>query len=55
MFKDATGDLNNDQQLKAMGKDFVQFTGPNDDNALAQINVEDWSNLEFLFYFFGLN
>ena len=32
--KDATGDLNRvDQQLKAMGKDFVQLTG-NDDNAL---------------------
>tara|TARA_A100001011_G_scaffold397451_1_gene498478 strand:- start:985 stop:1866 length:882 start_codon:yes stop_codon:yes gene_type:complete len=32
--KDATGDLDRvDQQLKAMGKDFVQLTG-NDDNAL---------------------
>ena len=32
--KDATGDLNRvDQQLKAMGKNFVQLTG-NDDNAL---------------------
>ena len=32
--KDATGDLNRvDQQLKAMGKDFIQLTG-NDDNAL---------------------
>jgi 4-hydroxy-tetrahydrodipicolinate synthase len=32
--KDATGDLNRvDQQLKKMGKDFVQLTG-NDDNAL---------------------
>ena len=32
--KDATGDLNRvDQQLKAMGKEFVQLTG-NDDNAL---------------------
>tara|TARA_B100001564_G_C20533271_1_gene620814 strand:+ start:10 stop:879 length:870 start_codon:yes stop_codon:yes gene_type:complete len=31
--KDATGDLNRvDQQLKAMGKDFIQLTG-NDDNA----------------------
>ena len=33
MLKDATGDLNRvDQQLKAMGKDFIQLTG-NDDNA----------------------
>ena len=33
--KDATGDLNRvDQQLKSMGKDFIQLTG-NDDNALA--------------------
>ena len=32
--KDATGDLNRvDKQLKAMGKDFIQLTG-NDDNAL---------------------
>ena len=32
--KDATGDLNRvDQQLKAMGKEFVQLTG-NDDNSL---------------------
>ena len=32
--KDATGDLNRvDQQLKSMGKEFVQLTG-NDDNAL---------------------
>ena len=32
--KDATGDLNRvDQQLKKMGKDFIQLTG-NDDNAL---------------------
>ena len=32
--KDATGDLNRvDQQLKVMGKDFIQLTG-NDDNAL---------------------
>ncbi len=32
--KDATGDLNRvDQQLKLMGKDFIQLTG-NDDNAL---------------------
>ena len=32
--KDATGDLNRvDQQLSAMGKDFIQLTG-NDDNAL---------------------
>ena len=32
--KDATGNLNRvDQQLKAMGKEFVQLTG-NDDNAL---------------------
>ena len=32
--KDATGDLNRvDEQLKAMGKDFIQLTG-NDDNAL---------------------
>ena len=32
--KDATGDLNRvSQQLKAMGKDFIQLTG-NDDNAL---------------------
>tara|TARA_B100001175_G_scaffold290947_1_gene275749 strand:- start:374 stop:1243 length:870 start_codon:yes stop_codon:yes gene_type:complete len=32
--KDATGDLNRvDAQLKAMGKDFIQLTG-NDDNAL---------------------
>ena len=32
--KDATGDLNRvDQQLKSMGKEFIQFTG-NDDNAL---------------------
>jgi len=32
--KDATGDLNRvEQQLKAMGKDFIQLTG-NDDNAL---------------------
>jgi len=32
--KDATGDLNRvDQQLKAMGKDFIQLTG-NDENAL---------------------
>ena len=32
--KDATGDLDRvDQQLKAMGKDFIQLTG-NDDNAL---------------------
>ena len=32
--KDATGDLNRvDQQLKAMGKEFIQLTG-NDDNAL---------------------
>ena len=32
--KDATGDLNRvDQQLKSMGKDFIQLTG-NDDNAL---------------------
>ncbi len=32
--KDATGDLNRvDQQLKTMGKDFIQLTG-NDDNAL---------------------
>ena len=32
--KDATGDLNRvDQQLKAMGKDFIQLTG-NDDNSL---------------------
>ena len=32
--KDATGDLNRvDQQLKALGKDFIQLTG-NDDNAL---------------------
>ena len=32
--KDATGDLSRvDQQLKAMGKDFIQLTG-NDDNAL---------------------
>ena len=32
--KDATGDLNRvKQQLKAMGKDFIQLTG-NDDNAL---------------------
>ena len=32
--KDATGDLNRvDQQLKIMGKDFIQLTG-NDDNAL---------------------
>ena len=32
--KDATGNLNRvDQQLKAMGKDFIQLTG-NDDNAL---------------------
>ena len=32
--KDATGDLKRvDQQLKAMGKDFIQLTG-NDDNAL---------------------
>ena len=31
--KDATGDLNRvDQQLKAMGKEFIQLTG-NDDNA----------------------
>ena len=31
--KDATGDLNRvDQQLKSMGKDFIQLTG-NDDNA----------------------
>lgn len=33
--KDATGDLNRvDQQLKSMGKEFIQLTG-NDDNALA--------------------
>tara|TARA_Y100000996_G_C22053190_1_gene450016 strand:- start:90 stop:536 length:447 start_codon:yes stop_codon:yes gene_type:complete len=32
--KDATGDLNRvDHQLKAMGKEFIQLTG-NDDNAL---------------------
>ena len=32
--KDATGDLNRvDQQLKVMGKEFIQLTG-NDDNAL---------------------
>ena len=32
--KDATGDLDRvDQQLKAMGKEFIQLTG-NDDNAL---------------------
>ena len=32
--KDATGDLNRvDQQLKLMGKEFIQLTG-NDDNAL---------------------
>ena len=32
--KDATGDLNRvDQQLKAMGNEFIQLTG-NDDNAL---------------------
>ena len=32
--KDATGDLNRvEQQMKAMGKDFIQLTG-NDDNAL---------------------
>ena len=32
--KDATGDLNRvDQQLKSMGKEFIQLTG-NDDNAL---------------------
>ena len=32
--KDATGNLDRvDQQLKAMGKDFIQLTG-NDDNAL---------------------
>jgi len=32
--KDATGNLNRvDQQLKAMGKEFIQLTG-NDDNAL---------------------
>ena len=32
--KDATGDLSRvNQQLKAMGKDFIQLTG-NDDNAL---------------------
>ncbi len=32
--KDATGDLNRvDQQIKAMGKEFIQLTG-NDDNAL---------------------
>tara|TARA_B100000900_G_C20305076_1_gene603784 strand:- start:291 stop:734 length:444 start_codon:yes stop_codon:yes gene_type:complete len=32
--KDATGDLDRvDQQFKAMGKDFIQLTG-NDDNAL---------------------
>ena len=32
--KDATGDLDRvDQQLKAMGKDFIQLTG-NDDNSL---------------------
>jgi 4-hydroxy-tetrahydrodipicolinate synthase len=32
--KDATGDLNRvDQQLKVMGKNFIQLTG-NDDNAL---------------------
>merc|ERR1711991_712165 len=32
--KDATGDLDRvDQQLKSMGKDFIQLTG-NDDNAL---------------------
>ena len=32
--KDATGDLSRvDQQLKAMGKEFIQLTG-NDDNAL---------------------
>ena len=32
--KDATGDLHRvDQQLKAMGKEFIQLTG-NDDNAL---------------------
>ena len=32
--KDATGDLNRvDKQLKAMGKEFIQLTG-NDDNAL---------------------
>ena len=32
--KDATGDLNRvDQQLKAMGKEFIQLTG-NDDNSL---------------------
>ena len=32
--KDATGDLNRvDQQLKAMGKEFIQLTG-NDDNAM---------------------
>ena len=32
--KDATGDLNRvDQQLKIMGKEFIQLTG-NDDNAL---------------------
>ena len=31
--KDATGDLNRvDQQLKSMGKEFIQLTG-NDDNA----------------------
>ena len=37
--KDATGDLNRvKQQLKAMGKDFIQLTG-NDDNALSLINV----------------
>ena len=32
--KDATGDLNRvNQQLKSMGKEFIQLTG-NDDNAL---------------------
>ena len=38
--KDATGDLNRvDQQLKSMGKDFIQLTG-NDDNALNLIKEE---------------
>ena len=40
--KDATGDLNRvDQQLKSMGKEFIQLTG-NDDNAL-EFNKRGWS------------
>ena len=40
--KDATGNLNRvDQQLKAMGKEFVQLTG-NDDNAL-EFNKRGWT------------